>query len=105
MDYQAPWKLCSSELDREFQILDVNGTPLAKVLMVKSVTSPWANKKLSAKELWHQLTNSPERSKTMLMVTAPELLQQLQKVHRFLRKSGYDMTEIDSLITKITGEA
>ena len=101
MDYQAPWKLCSSELDREFQILDVNGTPLAKVLMVKSVVTPWANKKLSAKELWHQLTNAPERSKTTLMVMAPELLQQLQKVHRILRKSGYDMTEIDALLKRI----
>ena len=40
-----------------------------------------------------------------LIAGAPELLQQLQKAHRFLRKSGYDMTEIDALITKITGEA
>ena len=103
MDYQAPWKLCSSEMDREFQILDAAGTPLAKVLMVNSAVTPWANKKLSAKELWHQLTNEPERTKTTLMVMAPEIMQQLKKAHRFLRKSGYDMTEIDALINQIEG--
>lgn len=38
-----------------------------------------------------------------LIAAAPELLGQLKKVHRFLRKSGYDMTEIDALINQIEG--
>lgn len=101
----GPWKLCSSELDREFQIVDVNGFPIAKMLIVNSVVKPWLNKTTSPRTLWKQLTNEPERAKTNAMVAAPELLEQLQKAHRFLRKSGYDMTEIDALITKITGEA
>ena len=101
----GPWKLCSSELDREFQIVDSRGFPIAKVFTVNSAIQPWLNKKTSPMLLWKQLTNESERAKTNAMVAAPELLQQLQKAHRFLRKSGYDMTEIDALITKITGEA
>lgn len=40
---------------------------------------------------------------TNLIAVAPELLEQLQRAHRFLRKNGYSMTEIDAVIAKAGG--
>ena len=40
-----------------------------------------------------------------LMAAAPELLEALQAAHRFLRKAGYDMTEIDHILDKALGVA
>ena len=66
----GPWKLCSSELDREFQIVDSRGFPIAKVFTVNSAVQPWLNKKTSPMVLWKQLTNESERAKTNAMVLA-----------------------------------
>ena len=103
-NFDGPWRLCSNEMDREFHIIDVNGQFLVKVLTVRRIQTPWLNKRQPAASIWRKLTTQPERNKIALMVAAPELFQQLQKAHRFLRKSGYDMTEIDALLNKLSGD-
>lgn len=39
-----------------------------------------------------------------LIAAAPELLAELEKAHRFLRKNGYDMESIDAVIAKAKGD-
>jgi hypothetical protein len=39
-----------------------------------------------------------------LIAAAPELLDELQKAHRFLRKNGYPMDSINMAISKAEGE-
>jgi len=39
-----------------------------------------------------------------LIATAPDLLKEMEAVHRILRKQGHDMTSIDAAITQAKGE-
>ena len=44
-----------------------------------------------------------ERANMCLIAAAPELLHELQKAHRTLRKTGYNMANIDALFIRIEG--
>ena len=96
------WTLCSNELDRQFVIVDENNMAIAYPATVKSQQSAhWANKKIRPKDLWNSVASPEEQKRAQLIEAAPELFQQLQKAHRFLRKSDYDMTEIDAVLNHI----
>lgn len=43
------------------------------------------------------------RANARLFAESPAMFDIIQKAHRFLRKSGYDMTEIDDILKRIEG--
>ena len=98
------WKLCSNEMDRQFVIVDENNMAIAYPATVKSQQAAnWDNKKIRPMVLWQSVASPEEQKRARLIESAPELFQQLQKAHRFLRKSDYDMTEIDTVLNHIIG--
>lgn len=102
----GPWKLCSNELERNFQIVGADGIPIAALCTQNSaLVEPWRNKKTPPQKLWQQIAMEREQANARLLKAAPEMFECLiGQAHRFLRKNGYDMTQIDALLNRIAGE-
>ena len=71
----APWKLCSNELERNFQIVGADGIPIATICTQNSaLVEPWRNTRTSSKKLWERIATPREQDNARIMERAPELL-------------------------------
>lgn len=66
------FKLVSSEMDQEFHIVDAAGLFVAiAATQAPHSKAKWANKKLSAKELWESVTTEEERERYAAILATP----------------------------------
>ena len=52
---------------------------------------------------YYDKDNAQQKADANLIAAAPELLEELKKAHRFLRKGGYLMDSINMAIAKAEG--
>lgn len=98
------WKLCTNEMERAFLIVDEQGLPVAYPATVLShQTAQWNKKTIRPLALWKQFATDHEQETARLICAAPELFALLKKAHRFLRKGGYAMEEINEVLDYIIG--
>lgn len=90
----APWKLCSNEQERNFQIIGADSLPVCVMSHVKSSSlANWGNKKVSPKMLWTTTANEVEQANARLIAASPDLLAALESMLNYGNLGAYERAD------------
>jgi len=106
-----PWKFCSNELERNFQIVGADGIPIATLCTQHSaLVEPWRNKKTPPKKLWEQIATPQEQDNAKVLTMSWEVLEVLLQLKEAVEYSPLGIRGIkavaraNQLIVKLTRE-